>query len=836
MQLNQLIESLPPHLLERVRLLPRSSLPEVSGGLVDRSRQGFVLYWMCTAMRVDENPALDVARHLASQLELPWLIYQGLSSRYPFASDRHHALILQGARDVQAECAQRSLPYLFNLETAQPQSRSMLRDLASRASLVIVEEMPTDPPRNFLESLCRKISTPILALDTACVVPMRLVGRAYDRAFAYRDATAKLLNQRISVPYVATGCDARPLQLSEAGYSSIDLQDADLSGLISTCDIDHSIPPVSHTIGGLVAGQQRWQDFARAGLSKYAKLRNNALVDGVSRMSAYLHYGMVSPFRLAREAKRYGGEGAEKFIDELLIWRELAYTYCFYNPEHSTIASIPKWAQQTLLKHQSDPREQLYSWDALAHAETADSLWNAAQKSLLCNGELHNNVRMTWGKALLNWTSDAARALELLIDLNHRYALDGRDPASYGGILWCLGQFDRPFEPEQPIIGTVRPRPTWQHAQRLSPTEYGAKVASRHRRSRKVAVVGAGFAGLTAAHTLVRQGFDVTLFDKSQGPAGRMSTRRADETEWDHGAQYFTVRSDLFRRNVDAWIAEGVVERWTAPIAAITNGVRSEDSVVERFVACPSMNSLGKHLAAKLQSRNMQIHYKTQVLKTERHDANRWQLRDTESKVFGPFDDLIVTTPAPQSIAFLPTDGDEFTAALASLSNVAYDPCWAVLLTLAQPLDVDWGGAFVNSGAIRWIARNQTKPGRTTSVESIVIHANSQFSKANLEASNERVIEKLIDEFWSATGHKPVAVTSAQAHRWRYSISLGDRILGVVSDATSTVHFCGDWSHGSRVEGAFLAGIDAAGKVMRQTVLNVTADDGIYYDMPLFQS
>lgn len=836
MQLNQLIESLPNHLRERVRLFPRSSSQEVSGELVDSSRQGFVLYWMCTAMRVDENPALDVARLLANQLDVPWLIYQGLSSRYPFASDRHHAFILQGALDVQAECAKRSLPYLFNLETAQPQSRSMLRDLASRAGLVIVEEMPTNPPRDFLESLSRKTSTPILAVDTACVVPMRLVGRAYDRAFAYRDATAKLLNQRISAPYVEADCDARPLQISESEFASIDLQNADLSDLISTCDIDHSIPPVSHTIGGLVAGQQRWQDFERTGLSKYAKLRNNALVDGVSRMSAYLHYGMVSPFRLAREAKRHGGDGAEKFIDELLIWRELAYAYCFYNPEHSTIASIPKWAQQTLLKHQSDPREQLYSWDALAHAETADSLWNAAQKSLLCNGELHNNVRMTWGKALLNWTSDAARALELLIDLNHRYALDGRDPASYGGILWCLGQFDRPFEPEQTIIGTVRPRPTWQHAQRLSPTEYVAKVASRHRRSRHVAVVGAGLAGLTAAHTLVRQGYQVTLFDKSQGPAGRMSTRRTDQSEWDHGAQYFTVRSDLFRRNVDAWVTEGVVERWTAPIAALANGVRSEDSVVERFVACPSMNSLGKHLAAKLQSRNVRIHYKTQVLKIGRYGDCKWQLTDTESNIYGPFDDLIVTTPAPQSIALLPDDRAEFQPAIASMSSVTYDPCWAVLLTLVQRMEVDWGGAFINSVSIRWIARNQTKPGRASNVESIVIHASSQFSKANLDAKSDGVIEKLTDELWSAIGHHPIVVTSSQAHRWRYSISLGDQILGVVSDSTGTAHFCGDWSHGSRVEGAFMAGIDAAGKVMRQSVLNAPADDSLYDDMPLFQS
>ena len=232
-----------------------------------------------------------------------------------------------------------------------------------------------------------------------------------------------------------------------------------------------------HTRGGVIAGYERWERFKTKGLSRYAHDRNDPLKDGVSRMSAYLHYGQVSPFRLAREASALPGKGPEKYLDELLVWRELAHTYCFHREDHDTVETLPGWARETLAAHERDPRPALFDRATLAAARTGDRLWDAAQTSLLVHGELHNNVRMTWGKALLSWTPDAKTALEHLIDLNHRYALDGRDPSSYGGILWCLGQFDRPFQPERPILGTVRPRPTRQHAKRLDVERYARMVA-----------------------------------------------------------------------------------------------------------------------------------------------------------------------------------------------------------------------------------------------------------------------------------------------------------------------------------------------------------------------
>ncbi|MFN9960373.1 MAG: deoxyribodipyrimidine photolyase, partial [bacterium] len=132
---------------------------------------------------------------------------------------------------------------------------------------------------------------------------------------------------------------------------------------------------------------------------------------------------------------------AEKFLDELLIWRELAYSFCFYRPDHHRWSALPEWAQATLQRHAQDPRPRVYTWEELARSQTSDELWNAAQRSLFLHGELHNNVRMTWGKALLQWASCPKEAFRIMEDLNHRYALDGRDPSSYGGMLWCLGQF-----------------------------------------------------------------------------------------------------------------------------------------------------------------------------------------------------------------------------------------------------------------------------------------------------------------------------------------------------------------------------------------------------------
>ena len=793
---------LPAHLHERTR--------------VHRDGSGdagqFVVYWMRTAVRADENPALDVALSIADQLRVPVLVYHAISQHYRYASDRHHTFMLEGARDIQNQFAKRGISYAFHLAT-RDDSDSHLVTLADQAAAVVTEEMPVDPPRRFLRALAAKVATPILCVDTACVVPMQLVKQPYTRAFQYRNATKKLYAERLTRAWPEQDLDIRPFE-GALPFQPIDLQKADLPNLISRCEIDHSVGPVVDTPGGSAAGYTRWNQFKEKRLRKYAKQRNNATLDGVSRMSAYLHYGMVSPLRMARESADIDSAGSEKFLDELLIWRELAYAFCFHRTDHDQWSALPDWAQATLETHTDDHRDKIYTWEQLARAETDDQFWDSAQTSLLMQGELHNNVRMTWGKAILNWTKSPQDALRLMIDLNHRYALDGRDPASYGGLLWCLGQFDRPFKPESNIFGTVRPRSTKDHARRLDIDAYQKRVATpRFDPVPRVAVIGAGISGLFAARTLADHGLPVTVFDKGRGVGGRMASRRVDgQSCFDHGAQYFTARDERFKRYVESWLDQNIVARWpddargsSQQIVVLNNGKLSEKSDAnERFVGSPSMNAVCKHLASGLD-----VHKQTRIAKIEPGD-NGIHLSDEAGESLGTFDRVIVSAPAEQAAELLA----DYPTLAGPISKIEMQPCWAVMASFEKAITDDWIGAFIHDSILTWIARNSTKPNRPNDAEHVVLHAGPQWTEANWERAPDKVAEVLLAEFWQASGISPQSPIHLQAHRWKFAIPVDPPNERCFFDAKSGIAACGDWAGGPRVEGAFLSGMAAAGRIL----------------------
>jgi deoxyribodipyrimidine photo-lyase len=146
----------------------------------------------------------------------------------------------------------------------------------------------------------------------------------------------------------------------------------------------------------------------------------------------------------------------EAFLDELITWREVGYNMTWQRDDYDQYESLPDWAQKTLADHARDPREHIYSLDQFEAAATHDPLWNAAQMQLVREGRIHNYLRMVWGKKILQWSPRPEEALETMIELNNKYALDGRDPNSYSGIFWCLGRYDRAWGPERPIFGKVR--------------------------------------------------------------------------------------------------------------------------------------------------------------------------------------------------------------------------------------------------------------------------------------------------------------------------------------------------------------------------------------------
>ncbi|MEN9797403.1 MAG: Deoxyribodipyrimidine photo-lyase [Pseudomonadota bacterium] len=777
---------LPPHLAER-------TWPAV----LPSPRQGgaYVLYWMRTAVRAHENPALDVALLAAEALGLPAFVYHALDERYPYASDRHHAFILEGARDVAAQCAARGIGHAFHL--ARPGHRGPhLVTLAGNASLVVTEDFPWRPMEAWADEVQRRSGTPVWRVDTACVVPFRRVGRAYDRAFAFRDATKAAWEARAGRAWndvAPTG----PAFLPELPFTPVDLARADLPALIASCDIDHSVGPVAHTPGGTTAGLQRWSEFVAHGLGQYADARSSPLKPaGASRMSAYLHYGMVSPFRVAREAVAHRTEGAAKFLDELHVWREVPWSFCAYRPDHEDVSCLPAWARETLQRHAQDARPARFTWEQLARGRTGEPFWDALQTSLVVHGELHNQVRMTWGKALLQWTKDAPEALRLLIDLNHRYALDGRDPASYGGILWCLGLFDRPHLPEQPITGSVRARPLSVFSQRFDLAEYTRRV---HRPARgvveRVGVVGAGVAGLAAARALADAGHDVTVFDKGRGAGGRLSTRRADVGTFDHGAPSFTAEDPRFRMYVDSWCAQGVVAEWTP---------RSTGPAT-RYVAVPGMNALVAHLGVDLS-----VRYGVEVKRLERGDS-AWRLFDGAGQEVGTFTQLVLAAPAPQSVTLLrpvaPGLADE-------AARVAYAPCIAALVAFEAPLEL--GLDLVHgdgSGPLGQAVREGSKPGRPAG-ERWVLHASPEWSSAHVEEPPESSARTLLEDFLRRVQREGAAVAHFAGHRWRYSQASHLHPAPCLFDAQLQLGVCGDGFGVPGVEGAFLSGHALAGRLL----------------------
>jgi deoxyribodipyrimidine photo-lyase len=235
--------------------------------------------------------------------------------------------------------------------------------------------------------------------------------------------------------------------------------------------------PITDRRGGHTAADAALDAFMADGLPSYAERHNDVAADVSSGLSPYLHFGHLSPHAVVQAVlEREGWLGnltrrpngardgwwgvtapAEAFLDQIVTWRELGFNMCVTRPhEYDQYASLPAWARATLAAHAEDAREHLYTLAQFEAAETHDPLWNAAQRQLLQEGRIHNYVRMLWGKKILDWTASPEEALAVMVELNNKYALDGRDPNSYSGIFWILGRYDRPWGPDRPVFGTVR--------------------------------------------------------------------------------------------------------------------------------------------------------------------------------------------------------------------------------------------------------------------------------------------------------------------------------------------------------------------------------------------
>jgi deoxyribodipyrimidine photolyase len=172
-----------------------------------------------------------------------------------------------------------------------------------------------------------------------------------------------------------------------------------------------------------------------------------------TNISAQLHFGHLGINEILTSVLER--DDADDFLEQAVIRRELSFNLCFYNPSYATLKALPEWAKQTLAKHRNDRRKPVYTYEQFERAETHDDVWNLSQRQLLATGTIHNYLRMLWGKKIIEWSATPEDAHATMLRLHDVHALDGRDPNTHAGILWCFGKHDRPFV-ERPIFGKVR--------------------------------------------------------------------------------------------------------------------------------------------------------------------------------------------------------------------------------------------------------------------------------------------------------------------------------------------------------------------------------------------
>jgi len=449
-----------------------------------RADGDFVVYWMISARRSAYNFGLQRAVEVASELQKPLLVLEALRSDYPWASDRLHSFVLGGMADNQAAFARTNALYYPYVEPERGAGKGLIDTLAKQAALIVTDEFPCFFLPRMTQAAASRLRIRVEAVDSNGLVPLRATEKAYARAFDFRRWLTRVLPEHaraapLENPLKRARLPAFP-DLSRSITARWPRASAELlagnASALARLPIDHGVGRGAQ-VGGARAARQRLDAFLERKLLAFADARNHPDAHGASELSASLHFGHLSPHEVfsrvlaleditldALQGRSNGDPkalwqmrpGAEAFLDQLVTWRELGYNYCHHNPDdYDQFRSLPNWAKATLEAHQKDPREQIYSPKQLENAATNDELWNAAQRELVETGQLQGYLRMLWGKRTLTWTRSAKDAFSLLIELNNKYALDGRNPNSYSGISWCFGRYDRPW-PEHPIFGTVR--------------------------------------------------------------------------------------------------------------------------------------------------------------------------------------------------------------------------------------------------------------------------------------------------------------------------------------------------------------------------------------------
>ena len=409
---------------------------------------GFVIYWMSRDQRVHDNWALLFAQKMANEKKKPLVVIFNLVSDFLEAAIRQYGFMLKGLQEVEAELSKYNIPFFLLSGKPDVEIPNFLKK--NNASALITDFDPLRIKRTWKREVAKKITIPFYEVDAHNIVPCLYVSnKAEFAAYTIRPKIHKLLPEFL---------DDFPSLEKMRSNDSISADKIEWNKIISSLKINREVKEVSWIKPGEKAAVKSLKNFLENRFTKYSEERNDPNKNALSNLSPYIHFGQISAQRIALTVQQFyqKNPSADAFLEELIVRRELADNFCYFNLKYDSFDGFHDWAKKTLNQHRKDKRDFIYSLKDFESAKTHEDLWNAAQTELLVKGKMHGYMRMYWAKKILEWSKSPEEALRIAIYLNDKYELDGRDPNGYAGCAWSIGGVHDRAWTERPVYGKVR--------------------------------------------------------------------------------------------------------------------------------------------------------------------------------------------------------------------------------------------------------------------------------------------------------------------------------------------------------------------------------------------
>lgn len=410
------------------------------------SKAGPVVYWMQRDQRAHDNWALLYAQQKAIELNEPLYVVFNLVPNFLEATIRQYGFMIKGLQEVETELKKFNIPFRLTTGDAAEEIPKFLESI--KASLLVTDFNPLKIVRRWKKSVADKIKIPFHEVDAHNIVPCLHVSDKQEfAAYTIRPKIQKLLPEFLD--------EFPPLKKMKTKIENVE---TNWDSVYKSLKVNTDVKEVNWIKPGERAAHKSLQDFISKRFPNYGTDRNFPTHDAQSNLSPYFHFGQISPQRvaLAIQPLTEHAESHKAFLEEMIIRRELADNFCYFNKNYDSFDGFHSWAQESLNLHRKDKRDYIYSKEVFELAKTHDDLWNAAQLEMVNRGKMHGYMRMYWAKKILEWTKSPEDSIRIAIYLNDKYELDGRDPNGYTGIAWSIGGVhDRPWF-ERPVYGKIR--------------------------------------------------------------------------------------------------------------------------------------------------------------------------------------------------------------------------------------------------------------------------------------------------------------------------------------------------------------------------------------------